>query len=213
MTNGKLHSTIYSRKFDRKSQNVGFFFFTINFVHPEKKMSYNRRTLSPDSPFAILAALLFFAAAAIRTVGFILSYSGEFLLFDLVIELLVPALCCVIFGAMLLSRKKSLIPTVFPIVGGSLYIIFRAIGLELWQTVAVVASYAVFTIVYILTVTGILNTRRVLMFFCVGVSVLCVVHGSSLTPSRSSVLGILSIIFVLAAVFFESVGMRRGRQY
>ena len=176
-------------------------------------MSYNRRTLSPDSPFAILAALLFFAAAAVRTVGFILSYSGEFLLFDLVIELLVPAVCCVIFGAMLLSRKKSLIPTVFPIVGGSLYIIFRAVGLELWQTVTLVSIYAVFTVVYILTVTGILNTRRVLMLFCVGVSVLCVVHGSSLTPSRNSVLGILSIIFVLAAVFFESVGMRRGRQY
>ena len=192
---------------------MGVFVFPINFVIRETKMSYNRRTLSPDSPFAILAALLFFAAAAVRTVGFILSYSGEFLLFDLVLELIVPALCCVIFGAMLLSRKKSLIPTVFPIVGGSLYIIFRAVGLELWQTVAVVAIYAVFTLVYILTVTGILNTRRVLMLFCVGASVLCVVHGSSLTPSRSSVLGILSIIFVLAAVFFESVGMRRGRQY
>lgn len=192
---------------------MGVFVFPINFVIRETKMSYNRRTLSPDSPFAILAALLFFAAAAVRTVGFILSYSGEFLLFDLVLELIVPALCCVIFGAMLLSRKKSLIPTVFPIVGGSLYIIFRAVGLELWQTVAVVAIYAVFTIVYILTVTGILNTRRVLMLFCVGASVLCVVHGSSLPPSRSSVLGILSIIFVLAAVFFESVGMRRGRQY
>lgn len=176
-------------------------------------MSYNRRTLSPDSPFAILAALLFFSAAAIRTVGFILSYSGEFLIFDLIIELLVPAVCCVIFGAMLLSRKKSLIPTVFPIVGGSLYIIFRAVGLELWQTVTVVAIYAIFTLVYILTVTGILNTRRVLMLFCVGASVLCVVHGSSAINGANSVLGILSIIFVLAAVFFESVGMRRGRQY
>ena len=192
---------------------MGVFVFPINFVIRETKMSYNRRTLSPDSPFAILAALLFFAAAAVRTVGFILSYSGEFLLFDLVLELIVPALCCVIFGAMLLSRKKSLIPTVFPIVGGSLYIIFRAVGLEFWQTVAVVAIYAVFTLVYILTVTGILNTRRVLMLFCVGASVLCVVHGSSLTLSKNSVLGILSIIFVLAAVFFESVGMRRGRQY
>lgn len=192
---------------------MGFFVFPINFVIREIKMSYNRRTLSPDSPFAILAALLFFAAAAVRTVGFILSYSGEFLLFDLVLELIVPALCCVIFGAMLLSRKKSLIPTVFPIVGGSLYIIFRAVGLELWQTVTVVAIYAVFTTVYILTVTGILNTRRVLMLFCVGASVLCVVHGSSAINGANSVLGILSIIFVLAAVFFESVGMRRGRQY
>lgn len=192
---------------------MGFFVFPINFVIREIKMSYNRRTLSPDSPFAILAALLFFAAAAVRTVGFILSYSGEFLLFDLVLELIVPALCCVIFGAMLLSRKKSLIPTVFPIVGGSLYIIFRAVGLELWQTVTVVAIYAVFTIVYILTVTGILNTRRVLMLFCVGASVLCVVHGSSAINGANSVLGIISIIFVLAAVFFESVGMRRGRQY
>jgi hypothetical protein len=192
---------------------VGFFVFPINFVLREIKMSYNRRTLSPDSPFAILAALLFFAAAAVRTVGFILSYSGEFLLFDLVIELLVPAVCCVIFGAMLLSRKKSLIPTVFPIVGGSLYIIFRAVGLELWQTVTLVSIYAVFTVVYILTVTGILNTRRVLMLFCVGASVLCVVHGLSVINGANSVLGILSIIFVLAAVFFESVGMRRGRQY
>ena len=176
-------------------------------------MSYNRRTLSPDSPCAIVAALLFFAAAAIRTVGFILSYSGEFLLFDLVIELLVPALCCVIFGAMLLSRKKSLIPTVFPIVGGSLYIIFRAVGLELWQTVTVTALYAVFFIVYVLTVTGILNTRRVLMFFCIGSSVLCLTATKIGEASRNSVLGVISVLLILTAVFFESVGMRRGRQY
>lgn len=176
-------------------------------------MSYNRRTLSPDSPFAIVAALLFFAAAALRTVGFILSYSGEFLLFDLVIELLVPALCCVIFGAMLLSRKKSLIPTVFPIVGGSLYIIFRVIGLELWQTITVTALYAVFFIIYVLTVTGILNTRRVLMFFCIAGSVLCLFAGKIGETSRNSILGVISIFLILIAIFFESVGMRRGRQY
>ncbi len=176
-------------------------------------MSYNRRTLSPDSPFAIAAALLFFAAAAIRTVGFILSYGGKLLIFDLIIELLAPALCCVIFGAMLLSRKKSLIPTVFPLVGGSLYIIFRALGLELWQTVTVTAVYAIFAIVYILTVTGILNTRRVLMFFCVGVSALCIIMGSRAADGTNSLLGITSLVLILAAIFFESVGMRRGRQY
>lgn len=176
-------------------------------------MSYNRRTLSPDSPFAIAAALLFFAAAAIRTVGFILSYSGDVLVFDLVIELLVPALCCVIFGAMLLSRKKSLIPTVFPLIGGSLYIIFRALGLELWQTVTVTAVYALFSIVYILTVTGVLNTRRVLMFFCIGASAVCVFMGSKNAEGTNSFLGILSVIMILVAIFFESVGMRRGRQY
>ena len=176
-------------------------------------MSYNRRTLSPDSPFAIAAALLFFAAAAMRTVGFVLAYSGEFLLFDLFIELLVPALCCVIFGAMLITRKKSLIPTVFPLVGGSLYIIFRALGLELWQTVAVTAVYALFAIVYILTVTGILGTRRVLMFFCIAASALCVAVGSKAAEGMNSFLGIFSVILILAAIFFESVGMRRGRQY
>lgn len=176
-------------------------------------MSYNRRTLSPDSPCAIAAALLFFAAAAMRTVGFILSYSGELLIFDLIIELLVPALCCVIFGGMLLSRKKSLIPTVFPLIGGSLYIIIRALGLELWQTVAVTSLYALFAIVYILTVTGVLNTRRVLMFFCVGVSVLCIVMGSRASDGVNSLLGMISLIMILAAIFFESIGMRRGRQY
>lgn len=174
-------------------------------------MSYNRRTLSPDSPFAIVAALLFFAAAAVRTVGFVLSYSGEFLFFDLLIELLVPALCCVIFGAMLITRKKSLIPTVFPIVGGSLYIIFRAVGLELWQAVTVTILYAIFAIVYILTVTGILNTRRVLMFFCLGASVLCLI--ANRVGESESFAGVLSIVFVLIAVFFEAIGMRRGRLY
>jgi hypothetical protein len=174
-------------------------------------MSYNRRTLSPDSPFAIAAALLFFAAAAVRTVGFVLSYSGEFLLFDLFIELLVPALCCVVFGAMLITRKKSLIPTVFPIVGGSLYIIFRAVGLELWQAVTVTILYAVFAIVYILTVTGILNTRRVLMFFCIGVALLCLI--ANRVGESGSFTGVLSVVFVLVAVFFEAIGMRRGRLY
>ena len=174
-------------------------------------MSYNRRTLSPDSPFAIVAALLFFAAAAVRTVGFVLSYSGEFLFFDLLLELLVPALCCVIFGAMLITRKKSLIPTVFPIVGGSLYIIFRAVGLELWQAVTVTIIYALFAIVYILTVTGILNTRSVLMFFCLGVSVLCLI--ANRVGEGESHTGALSIVFVLVAVFFEAIGMRRGRLY
>ena len=174
-------------------------------------MSYNRRTLSPDSPFAIVAALLFFAAAAVRTVGFVLSYSGEFLFFDLLLELLVPALCCVIFGAMLITRKKSLIPTVFPIVGGSLYIIFRAVGLELWQAVTVTIIYALFAIVYILTVTGILNTRSVLMFFCLGVSVLCLI--ANRVGEGESLTGALSIVFVLVAVFFEAIGMRRGRLY
>ncbi|MBQ8258972.1 MAG: hypothetical protein IJY97_05345 [Clostridia bacterium] len=176
-------------------------------------MSYNRRTLSPDSPCAIAAALLFFAAAAIRTVGFILSYSGELLIFDLVVELIVPAICCLIFGGMLISRKKSLIPTVFPLIGGSLYIIFRALGLELWQTVTVTALYALFALVYILTVTGILGTRRVLMFFCVGASALCIFMGSRSAQGVNSMLGIISLVLILAAIFFESVGMRRGRQY
>ena len=174
-------------------------------------MSYNRRTLSPDSPFAIAAALLFFAAAAVRTVGFVLSYSGEFLFIDLLLELLVPALCCVIFGAMLITRKKSLIPTVFPIVGGSLYIIFRAVGLELWQAVTVTIIYALFAIVYTLTVTGILNTRRVLMFFCIGVALLCLI--ANRMGESGSFTGVLSVVFVLIAIFFEAIGMRRGRQY
>jgi hypothetical protein len=148
-----------------------------------------------------------------RTVGFILSYSGELLVSALVIELLVPALCCVVFGTMLLSRKKSLIPTVFPLVGGSLYIIIRALGLELWQTVVICAIYTLFALVYILTVTGILNTRRVLMFFCIAGSAVCVIIGTKAAEGTQSFLGIISLVLILAAIFFESVGMRRGRQY
>ena len=112
---------------------------------------------------------------------------------------------------MLITRKKSLIPTVFPIVGGSLYIIFRAVGLELWQAVTVTILYAVFAIVYILTVTGILNTRRVLMFFCIGVALLCLI--ANRVGESGSLTGVLSVVFVLVAVFFEAIGMRRGRLY
>ena len=173
-------------------------------------MSYNRRTLSPDSPCAIAAALLFFAAAALRIVGFILSYPGELLAFDLISELLIPTACSLVFGAMLISRKKSLIPTVLPLLGGSLYFIFRTLGLELWLTVALLAVYAVFTVVYILTVTGILNTRGVLMLLC---AVACGIYiaflGKDSAPLSSIIPGILGV----AAIFLESVGMRRGRLY
>ncbi len=174
-------------------------------------MSYNRRTLSPDSPCAIAAALLFFAAAALRTVGFILSYGGTLLVFDLIVELFVPAICCVIFGGMLLSRKKSLIPTVFPLIGGSVFIISRALGLELWQTVAVTALYAVFALIYILTVTGIMGTRRVLMIFCIAASALCIFAG--MRGNGEHPIGTVTLILIFAAIFCESIGMRRGRQY
>ncbi len=172
-------------------------------------MSYNRRTLSPDSPCAIVAALLFFAAAAIRTVGFILSYNGTLLARDLIIELGVPAICCIVFGAMLLSRKKSLIPTVIPLVGGSVYIVFRAFGLELRHAIAVTALYALFALVYILTVTGIMGTRRVLMSGCIIAAVACVFMASK----GANTFGILTVVLTLAAIFCESVGMRRGRLY
>ncbi|MGM9642562.1 MAG: hypothetical protein ACI3XI_05060 [Eubacteriales bacterium] len=172
-------------------------------------MSYNRRTLSPDSPYAIAAALLFFAAAAIRTVGFILSYSGSLLALDLVIELCVPALCCIVFGAMLLSRKKSLIPTVIPLIGGSVYIIFRAFGLELRSAVALTALYALFGLVYVLTVTGIMGTRRVLMGGCVLVAALCIF----MAIKGANAFGILAVVLTLAGIFCESMGMRRGRLY
>lgn len=173
-------------------------------------MSYNRRTLSPDSPCAIAAALLFFAAAALRIVGFILSYTGELLAFDLICELIIPAACSVIFGAMLISRKKSLIPTVIPLLCGSLYFIFRSLGLELWLTVVLLGVYAIFALVYILTVTGILNTRGVLMFLC---ALACAIYIFFLNKTASPVSSIIPGILTLTAIFLESVGMRRGRLY
>lgn len=172
-------------------------------------MSYNRRTLSPDSPYAIVAALLFFAAAAIRTVGFIFTYSGSLLVLDLIVELCVPVLSCVIFGAMLLSRKKSLIPTVIPLMGGSVYILFRAFGLEFGSALALTALYALFGLVYLLTVTGIMSTRRVLMGGCIFVGVICILMGFK----GANAFGIVALVLTLAGIFCESMGMRRGRLY
>ncbi len=179
-------------------------------------MSYNRRTLSPDSPYAIIAALLLFASAAMGTVGYVLSPTRSVGVIDIIVGLALPTVCCLIMGVILLSRKNSLIPTVYPLVGVVVYFIYSTLEDEVWKTVVLSVLCTVFALVYALTVTGTINTRVLLMGLCAAAIVyLIVVETLIISPPDSfeSLLPTLSATLVMFGLLVESAGMRRGRLY
>ena len=188
-------------------------------------MSYNRRTLSPDSPFAVAAAVCMFLSAAVRLAVFIVTVlpGGMPGLWELAVYCVLPLACCFVMGFMLLSRKASLIPTIIPMMFGVLFFALKTVDFaddwilsKPWHVAFCCALYAVFGLVYILTVTGALNTRSVLMLLC-GLPFLFHVLVEDVFISRPEslpgMLSELSILLIMAALFVEACGMRRGRQY
>ena len=186
-------------------------------------MSYNRRTLAPDSPCALLAALFMFASAAIRTAFYIINGFPLSDPWQMCVHYLLPVLCCAIMGIMLLSRKTSLIPTIAPIMLGVAFFALKTFDFaDDWifsKTVHCVFCcilYAVFGLVYALTVTGVLNTRLILMLLC-GLPLLfhVFVEDIFITPPTDFVdfLPELSVLLIMLSIFVEAWGMRRGRIY
>lgn len=188
-------------------------------------MSYNRRTLAPDSPFAVAAAVCMFISAAIRLAYFIITYPIGSLpdLRVLTVYYLLPLACCVIMGSMLLSRKNSLLPTIVPMTFGVLFFALKTVDFAddwiLSKPIHIAfccALYAVFGLVYILTVTGALNTRAVLMLLC-GIPFLFHILVEDMFINRpQSLAGFLpelSVLLIMLALFVEAWGMRRGRLY
>ena len=178
-------------------------------------MSYNRRTLSHDSPFAYTAALLLFASALIRVIYFFIS-DITLDLPTLFIHLLLPVGCCAVMGVMLMSRKNSLVPTVWPMLFGVLFFMLKSLDFSLWHCVFCMSIYAAFALIYILTVHGVLGSRIPLMLMCALPFLFHVfVLDIFLSPPAGFIafLPELSVLFIMVAIFIEAWAMRRGRLY
>jgi len=178
-------------------------------------MSYNRRTLSPDSPYAIIAAILMFFSAALSTVNYAW-YSFDFDWREITVGFVLPVLACVIMAVMLLSRKNNLMPTIIPMLIGVVYFALKSVRLALWECVLCCVLYASFAIVYILTVSGFLDSRTPLMIMS-GVPLLFHVFVLDIFvydfSGFLSFMPELAVLFILLALVIETRGMRRGRLY
>ncbi|MCQ2427306.1 MAG: hypothetical protein MJ137_02735 [Clostridia bacterium] len=178
-------------------------------------MSYNRRTLSPDSPYAIIAALLMFFSAALSTVSYAW-YSFAFDWKEIAVGYVLPVTACVIMAIMLLSRKNNLMPTIIPMLIGVVYFALRSVNLEVWQCVLSCVLYASFAIIYILTVSGFLDSRTPLMVISGAPLLFRIFVVDIFVNDYSDFLSFLpelSVLFILAAIVIETRGMRRGRLY
>ncbi len=185
-------------------------------------MSYNRRTLSPDSPFAVISALLMFLSAAVLTVCYAwYSFAAVRIPGAPVIELAVlyilPVSCCIIFAIMLVTRKNNLMPTILPMMMGVVFFALKAaFTLGTLHCVLCCVLYAAYASVYILTVSGIMSTRSLLLLLS-GLPFLyhLFVEDLFLTdfPTFADFLPELSVLLIMLGLFVETVGMRRGRVY
>ena len=175
-------------------------------------MSNKRRTLSPDSPCAVLAAVLLFLSAGLLLVHLAWTFRDTTLQRALFIDLL-PGACCVLLGTAFLSRKNSLVPTIVPLLLGLVVFALRPMGLPRWQNILVCVLSGIFALIYILTVTGVLSSRHWLLSFC---AVPFLFHFfSDLGHFRGfgAFLPELAALLPMAALFFVGWGMRRGRLY
>ncbi len=177
-------------------------------------MSYKRRSLSPDSPWAAAAAALSIIAFCLRAAGLVFSFE-TLGIFTIVCDYLLPSVCCVILALMLTRRRGSLIRTILPAILIFASFSFGTVGYG--PAVCAVCSvfYAYSAVVYVLTVTGFFNSKIHLFAVC-GVSVMISVFCRMLVFGGSGtgwLLAELSIIAASLAFGAETRGMRRGRQY
>ena len=185
-------------------------------------MSYNRRTLSPDSPFAVVSAVLMFLSAALLTVFYAWnSFAATRIPGAPILEIaalyLLPVSCCILMAVMLVTRKNNLLPTILPMMLGVVFFALKAaFTLSTAHCVLCCILYASFAAVYILTVTGIMNSRLPLLLLS---AVPFLYHlfvediFISRFPTFADFLPELSILLIMLSLFVMTVGMRRGRVY
>lgn len=189
-------------------------------------MSYNRRTLSPDSPFAILAAALMFLSAATLTVFYAWnSFSAVWLADARWLEILslyiLPVAGSIIMALMLVTRKNNLMPTILPLIMVAVFCALKsAFSLNPVGCALNCVMYALFASVYILTVSGVLNTRFTLIGLAGVMAVLTFVSqlfakDAALTIENGFISGMpdIATLLIIASLIVETIGMRRGRLY
>lgn len=178
-------------------------------------MSYKRRTLSPDSPYAVAAAVLLFLSVGILLVNLAWNFAA-ISAGDMILNCILPGCGCLLLGVMFLTPKNSLIPTIPPMLFCAAVFALRTLDAPGWQRILTFGFYAVFAITYILTVTGVLRSRNWLLCLS-GAPFLfhLVVEGLILGrfPGFASFLPELTVLLPMAALFAVGRGMRRGRLY
>ena len=176
-------------------------------------MSYKRRSLAPDSPWAAAAAALSIIAFCLRATGLVFSFK-TLGIFTIVCDYLLPSVCCVIL-ALMLTRRGSLVRTILPAILIFASFSFGTVGYGPAVCAVCSAFYTYSAAVYVLTVTGFFNSKIHLFAVC-GVSVMISVFCRMLVFGGSGtgwLFAELSIIAASLAFCAETRGMRRGRQY
>ena len=185
-------------------------------------MSYKRRTLSPDSPFAVVSALMMFMSAALLTVfyawySFVPQLIAGKAWLEMSLLYALPVTGCIVMAMMLISRKTNLMPTIIPVLMGTVYFAFRAVfTMTTGQCIFCCVVYAAFASTYILTVSGIINTRMIMLGLSGAIFIYHVFIKTKFFTAVSGSADILpeiSMILILMSLITETWGMRRGRLY
>ena len=108
-------------------------------------------------------------------------------------------------------------PTIIPMMMGTVYFALRsAFTMSVRNCVFCCVFYAAFASTYILTVSGVLNTRLVMLGLSGAFFVYIVFFKTRFFTALggvSEVLPELSLLLVILSLFFETWEMRRGRLY
>ena len=179
-------------------------------------MSYDRRTLASDSPWAIVASLLMIFAAVmiLAIIPSRLQGADEWGLAVSLLPLL-PSAACICTAVMLVSRKNSLIPTAVPVAAVCFFIAASSVGGGTWYFIVCCLISTSLAALYLLAASGTLSARTPLLAVCAAAALwtlITVPLTLSGADPGAAVSGFAPAVCA-AAIFCVGCGMRRGRLY
>lgn len=175
------------------------------------KMSYDRRTLASDSPFAVGAAFLL-TVAAVMMLAILPQRLRDGSMAALTLLPLLPSAACICTAVMLVSRKNSLVPTTLPVSAVCLYAAASSIGDSAFVCVVCFMISAALAALYLLSVAGTLSSRAPLLAVCSAAAVWSLITALRASGTGALLAG-LAPALAAAAIFLVGCGMRRGRLY
>ena len=175
------------------------------------KMSYDRRTLASDSPFAVGAAFLL-TVAAVMMLAILPQRLRDGSMAALMLLPLLPSAACICTAVMLVSRKNSLVPTTLPVSAVCLYAAASSIGDSAFVCVVCFMISAALAALYLLSVAGTLSSRAPLLAVCSVAAVWSLITALRASGTGALLAG-LAPALAAAAIFLVGCGMRRGRLY
>lgn len=178
-------------------------------------MSYDRRTLASDSPFAIGAAFLMILAAVLLLAVMPQRLADTEVGWAITLLPLLPSAACICTAVMLVSRKNSLIPTALPVGTVCLYAAAHSFGDSLWVSLVCCLIGTALAALYLLCVAGTLTSRAPLLALSTAAAVwtLLILPGSVGDAALGGILAGIAPMLIYAALFLVGCGMRRGRLY